>query len=92
MIMIDLMIRSNFTYRPSQDEWCEFWVTMRDDELAVNDPFVNEIYAVWHQGKTPSPRQMYFLFKRVFPKAKLGVPPPKKNAPKLSEFDINDLD
>lgn len=88
MTMIELMIQSKFKYTPSHDEWCEFWISLKNDDLAVNDLFVNDIFGVWHTGATPSPRQIYFMFKRIFPEAKLGQPPPKKNAPSLSNFHV----
>ena len=87
MKMIDLMIKSNFKYTPSQDEWCEFWSLMRGQNELLDDNYINDIFLVWYKGKQPSPRQCYFLFKRVFPNAKLGRPPNPKNPPLRKYLD-----
>jgi hypothetical protein len=85
MKMIDLLIQSRFSYTPTDDEWCEFWYLLKGDERLLEDNFVNDIFLVWRNGHTPTPRQKYFLFKRVFPKARLG-PPPKRRSSALKDF------
>jgi len=85
MQMIDLMIKSNFKYTPTYDEWYEFWHLLKGSEELLEDPFINDIFLIWNSGKMPSPRQSYFVFKRVFPNTKIGKPPPRRLQP-LKDF------
>jgi hypothetical protein len=85
MIWIDLMIKSKFTYKPTYDEWLEFWILLKDDQALLEDPYINDVFSVWQKKGELSPRQTYFIFKQVFPKNKIGKPPPKKHQP-LKDF------
>jgi hypothetical protein len=72
---VNILISSRFTYKPSHDEWIEFWILLKDDDKILDNAYVNSLFSQWQEKGQLSPRQIYFLFRIVFPKTRLGFPP-----------------
>jgi hypothetical protein len=87
--MIGLLVKSRFSYNPTYDEWVLFWRLLKQEPQLLDSTYINELFGLWYADKPMSPRQKYFLFKKVFPDCKIGAPPPKKNQPSLKDF-VND--
>jgi hypothetical protein len=73
MNVIEILKRSDYHYRPTTDEWREIWNTIRQNDMLLDDLFVNDLYNHWMNKGTLSPKQMYHLIKTAYPEQRTSL-------------------
>jgi hypothetical protein len=73
MNVIEILKRSDYHYRPTDEQWQEIWNTVKQNDMLLDDDFINDLFNHWTNKGTLSQKQMYHLIKTAYPEQRTSL-------------------